>query len=84
MSTCAGCGAKLRRSKPPWASCDPCQDAADRRAYDREQAQRAAAEAAMPGCKRCGAKPVYAKSGSYAYLCSPCRELARDEAKLGG
>jgi ribosomal protein L37AE/L43A len=77
---CAGCGAKLRRGKPSWASCDPCQDRADRRAYDKEQAARRLAEATSKPCKQCGARPVVKKSGSYAWLCFSCRETAREEA----
>jgi hypothetical protein len=48
---CAGCGAKLRRSKPSWASCDPCQDKADRRAYDLELAERQRLAAISKPCK---------------------------------
>lgn len=84
---CAGCGARLRREKPSWASCDPCQDAADRRAYDKAWTERLAREAAANDprlCKHCGAYPVLMTRGVYAWLCSDCREDAREEARLGG
>jgi hypothetical protein len=82
---CAGCGAKLRRGKPSWASCDPCQDKADRRAYDKELAAREAAANESKPCKSCGGKPVIVKSGVYAWMCFSCREDAREEAaRLAG
>jgi hypothetical protein len=77
---CAGCGAKLRRSKPSWASCDPCQDKADRRAYDLELAERQRLAAISKPCKSCGGVPVVVKSGVYAWMCFSCREDAREEA----
>jgi hypothetical protein len=77
---CAGCGARLRRSKPSWASCDPCQDKADRHAYDLELAERKRLETISKPCKSCGGKPVIVKRGVYAWMCFSCREQAREEA----